>query len=175
MRNKTTIILAAALALATAANAQKDKTERREDRQERTAANQEKVDYTVFRRQILTLPEYSQQRRELAEMKKTVKGVPKVSAVVDSLAEPEDGKTLIGYIVASLGDNSVNTYEVVYDRRTKKIVQVRPTGEKLELDEDDRRPGSRQPSARKKSGDDDDEEEDEKPSKRKPKEEEEDD
>ena len=80
-------ILAVILSMCGTVAAQQDKDERREDRkeaqEEKKANNKNKVDYSVFRRQILTLPEYAEQRGKLQEIRKAGKGIPKIYAVVD--------------------------------------------------------------------------------------------
>lgn len=138
-----------------------DKEERREEQAERRAANKEKVDYNVFRRQILTLPEYSALRRKLPEYRQQGKPMPRIMAVVDSNAE-SDEKTLTGYIQLVTPDESMNMYEVTYDRVAKKIVQVKETGEKPEKDEDEAKSTTHK---KKKADEDDEDDEDEKPAK----------
>lgn len=150
--------------------AQQDRNERREElkdaQDEKKAKNNDRVDYNLLRRQILTLPEYAEQRSRLQEIRKAGKGIPKIYAVVDSLNDNNDAKKLIGHIVLTLGDNVANVYEVTYDRSAKKIVQVKPTGETLEIDKEEAsEPGNRQnvkkPTARKKKGEEEDDEEEE--------------
>ncbi len=150
--------------------AQQDRNERREElkeaQDEKKAKNNDRVDYNLLRRQILTLPEYAEQRSRLQEIRKAGKGIPKIYAVVDSLNDNNDAKKLVGYIMLTLGDNSANVYEVTYDRAAKKIVQVKPTGETLEIDKEEAtEPGSKQnvkkPTARNKKSDEDDEDEEE--------------
>ena len=169
MKNILSILLVLLSMCGTAA-AQQDRDERREDRkeaqEEKKANNKNKVDYSVFRRQILTLPEYAEQRSKLQEIRKAGKGIPKIYAVVDSLNDTEDAKLLTGYIMLTLGDNTANVYEVTYDRAVKKIVQVKPTGETLDIEKEEAtEPTSKQnvkkPAPKKKTGDDEEEEEDE--------------
>ena len=169
MKNILSILLVL-LSMCGTASAQQDRDERREDRkeaqEEKKANNKNKVDYSVFRRQILTLPEYAEQRSKLQEIRKAGKGIPKIYAVVDSLNDTEDAKLLTGYIMLTLGDNTANVYEVTYDRAVKKIVQVKPTGETLDIEKEEAiEPTSKQsvkkPAPKKKTGDDEDEEEEE--------------
>jgi hypothetical protein len=169
MKNILSILLVL-LSICGTATAQQDRDERREDRkeaqEEKKANNKNKVDYSVFRRQILTLPEYAEQRSKLQEIRKAGKGIPKIYAVVDSLNDTEDAKLLTGYIMLTLGDNTANVYEVTYDRAVKKIVQVKPTGETLDIEKEEAtEPTSKQnvkkPAPKKKTGDDEEEEEDE--------------
>jgi len=145
---------------------QKDKDDRKEATEERKAANKDRVDYTVFRRQILTLTEFSDERRKLAQLKNEGKGIGKIYAVVDSMNEQPDDKFLKGYIQLVMGDNSANVYELTFDRNLKRIILVRPTGEQLEVEKTT--PASRRPAAvkpplkakpKKKTGEEDEEEE----------------
>ncbi len=164
---------AAAVAMmlfATPAMAQTDRDERRDERKEqqgeKKAANKDRVDYTVFRRQILTLPEFADERKKLAELRKKTSSVPKIYAVVDSANENENATTLLGYITETLGDNTANIYEITFDRTAKKIVKVKPTGEKLEQEEAEEKPVRKaKPTAtpapkKKKTSEEDEEEED---------------
>jgi len=150
------------------------KEERKEAQDEKKSATRDKVDYTLFRRQILTLTEFSDQRRKLAELKKEGKGMAKIFAVVDSLNENADGKFLTGYIQLVLGDNIVNVYELTFDRSVKRIILVKSTGEQLEVEKEARsapgKPATKAKPKKKKSEDDDeeDEEEEEKEEKEKP-------
>lgn len=158
----------------------RDKDERKEEQEEKRATNRNKVDYTVFRRQILTLPEYDAEKKKLAELRKQTGGVPKIYAVVDSLNEADDSKVLTGYIVTTLGDNTANVYEISFDRVQKKIVKVKLTGEKLEVENTEiieRRDKNAKKTGKKKTGDEDeddsegDDEPEEKPERRKQKDE----
>ncbi|MES2701822.1 MAG: hypothetical protein V4649_04240 [Bacteroidota bacterium] len=141
--------------LSLSANAQMDK----EEKQDRKAASQQKVDYNLFRRQMLTLKEYSDERRKMAELQKTTKDQVKLVAYVDSTNEADDSKTLVGYIRENVGENSTDLYEVTYDRSLKKIIFVKATGETVELDEERAKgkPGTKKPAAKKSKDDEDDE------------------
>lgn len=161
--------------------AQQDRNERKEAlkeaQEEKKTKNNNRVDYNVFRRQILTLPEYAEQRNKLQDIRKAGKGIPKIYAVVDSLNENDDPKKLIGYILLTLGESSANVYEITYDRTSKKIVQVKPTGETLDVEKEEATEPNHQekgkkPATKKKKSEEDDEEEDEeeKPTKGKKKE-----
>lgn len=143
--------------------AQRDKEERREEQKEKKAATDKRVDYTVFRRQILTLPEFAEQRKKLSEIRKSTGNIPKIFAVVDSLNDTEDSKTLTGYITLILGDNTANVYEVTFDRVQRKIVKVKPTGETLEVEKPEtiERRDKNTKTAKKKKGNDEDEDQDE--------------
>jgi hypothetical protein len=152
----------------------RDKEDRKEERDERKAANSDRVDIVVFRRQILTLPEFSDQRKKLAELKKQGHGIGKIYAVVDSLTDVEDGKFLKGYIELILGDNSANVYELTFDRKLKSIILVKPTGEQLEIEKAEKpEPAARKtahakPVPKKKKSEDDEEDEDEDEDEEKP-------
>lgn len=170
---------------------QRDDEERKEAQIEKKSANKDRVDNNVFRRQILTLPEFSDQRKKIAELRNQGKGIAKIYAVVDSLNENADEKFLIGYIQLSLGDNSVNVYEITYDRKLKNIILIKPTGETLEVEKEEKdekatpkkttsKPVPKKAAPKKKKTDEEgDEEEDEeekdeeeeKPTKRKQKDE----
>jgi hypothetical protein len=163
-------ILAVILSMCGTVAAQQDRDERKEDRreaqEEKKANSKNKVDYSVFRRQILTLPEYAEQRSKLQEIRKAGKGIPKIYAVVDSLNDTEDAKLLTGYIMLTLADNTANVYEVTYDRAIKKIVQVKPTGETLDIEKEEateptRKQNVKKPASKKKTGDEEEEEEEE--------------
>jgi len=176
------LILAVIMSLCNTVTAQQDRDERLEERkeaqEEKKAKNKNKVDYNVFRRQILALPEYAEQRSKLQEIRKTSKGIPKINAVVDSMNDSDDTKLLTGYIVLSLGENTANVYEVTYDRSLKKITIVKPTGETLDIDREEateqkNNKNVKKPAPKKKKGDEDEEEseeeEEEKPAKGKKK------
>ena len=155
---------------------QRDKEDRKEAQEEKKAANKDRVDYTVFRRQILTLTEFSDQRRKLATMRNEGKGMGKIYAYVDSTNEQEDVRFLKGYIQLAMGDNSANVYEITYDRSLKRIILVKATGEQLEVEKAETaekktpaKPGTKA-KPKKKTGDEDEdeEEEEEKEEKEKP-------
>jgi len=165
MRNVflATILMLSALA---GYGQQKNKDDRKEATEERKSANKDRVDYTVFRRQILTLTEFSDERRKLAQLKSDGKGIGKIYAVVDSTNEQPDDKFLKGYIQLVMADNTANVYELTFDRNLKRIILVRPTGEQLEVEK--ATPTTRKPTAakpplkakpKKKTGDEEEEEE----------------
>ena len=163
-------------AIAFSAAAQTDKEEKKEQQQERKAANQDKVDVNVFRRMILATKEYSDERRKIPALQKANKVKVRIEAIVDSLSDNEDAKKLTGYIRRDIGDNSVNVYEVIFDRSIKKIISVKPTGEGNEDDNEEsadqkKAPPKHTAKTKKKTDDDDDEDEDPKPFKKKQKDE----
>jgi hypothetical protein len=143
--------------------------ERKEAKEEKNATNRNKVDYNVFRRQILALPEFAAQRAKLPEMRKTGTGIPKIYAVVDSSNDSEDGKFLTGFIQLSQGDNSANVYEVTFDRMKKKISMVKPTGEAIESEAQEkaeqkgRSKTTAKKSTKKKTDDDEDDDDEDEP------------
>ena len=168
--------------------AQRTKEDRKEEQDEKKAANKDRVDIAVFRRQILSIPEFSDQRRKVAEWRAQGKGIIKIFAVVDSLNDIEDGKFLKGYIQLIKGDEVANVYELTYDRGLKRITLVKPTNEKLDLGDDEEKAERKAKNAtakpaKKKKTDDEEEDEDEeagdededepeaKPARKKPKEE----
>lgn len=151
------------LACSLPASAQKDKEERKEEQTERKAANQDKVDINVFRRQILTLPQYAELRRKLPQMKKNGQPAPRILAFVDSSLDAEPNLLLTGFIQLVQPGNTINVYEVTYDRKQKKIVAVKPTGELTEEAEDNETEAAPKKTAKsaKKAAKEQDEEEDE--------------
>ena len=153
-----------------------DKEDRKEDRKEaideRKAKNKEKVDYNLFRRQMLSLKEFAEERKKIPELQKQSKGVVKIVAYVDSL-DADDGKnrSLVGYICEVVGDNATNVYEATYDRTTKKIINVKQTQEGAELEKEAAATKSVKGGSRKtavKKTDDEDADVDEKKAEKKP-------
>ncbi len=166
------------LTLTITSHAQDDKAdhkqELRDNAAEKKIASKQKVDYNLFRRQILTLPEYADERKKVPALQKASKMTVKIVAYVDSLNDAgDDAKTLIGYISENIGDNTTNIYELTYDRSLKKIITVKPTGETPDIEQDDsdvKKPTPKKTTAKKTKGDDDDEDTDEdKPTKKKAK------
>jgi hypothetical protein len=152
-------MLAICCLISVMAAAQGNKDDRREEQTEKKEANKAKIDYSVFRRQILTLPEFAEQRRKMAELRAQSGGVPKIYAVVDTLRDNSEGNLLLGYIVTALGDNTANVFEVTFDRSLRKIILVTPTGETLEVEKE---ATAKNQKKKKKSEDEDgDEQEDE--------------
>lgn len=161
-------LLALLLLLSTASFAQVTKEERKEERDEKKAKAQTKVDYTVFRRQMLTLKEFSDERRHAAELQRSTKGLVRAIVYVDSTNDADENKILIGYITVLVADNATNLYEVSFDRALKRIVYVKPTGETIEVDED-KKPAKKSSAKTTKDSDDDDEEKPEKPTRKRTK------
>jgi hypothetical protein len=153
------------------ARAQDDKTERkqelRENAAEKKVASKQKVDYNLFRRQMLALKEYADERKKIPALQKASKMTVKIVAYVDSLDDAgDDAKTLMGYISENIGDNTTNIYEITYDRALKKITTIKPTGETPDIEQDDadaKKPATKKTTAKKAKGDDDDDDDAEEP------------
>ena len=147
-----------------------DKVERkqeiRENAAEKKIVSKLKVDNNLFRRQMLALPEYADERKKIPALQKASKMPVKIAVYVDSLGDAGDeAKTLTGYICEIVGDNSTNIFEVTYDRALKKITTVKPTGETSDIEQDNdtevKKAGAKKPAAKKAKGDDDDDDADE--------------
>ena len=182
MKNIVTILFLLALNITTHAQADKQevkeqkadrKQEIRENAAEHKAISKQKVDYNLFRRQMLQLKEYADERKKIPDLQKASKMTVKIVAYIDSLDGADDSsKTLIGFIAENVGDNSTNIYEITYDRAQKKITTVKPTGETSDIEQDEngdtKKPGVKKTVKKKtKTDDDDDEEEDPNPKKKK--------
>lgn len=151
---------------------QERKADNRQRYEERTSKAKEKVEYNLFRRQMLVLPEYVEERKKIPALQKATKTPVRVVVYIDSLNDAEDNKTLTGYIREDAGDNTANVYEVTYDRAQKKITAVKPTGESIDIEKDDAtdKPVKEKTIRKKSKDDDDDDDADEKPAKTKHKE-----
>ena len=151
------------------------KADRDEKNAEKKAAVKDKTDYTIFHRQMLALKEFSEERRKIPALQKANKSVVKVTTAIDS-ADDEARKSITGYIVQTIGDNTVNLYEVTFDRGQKKIISVKRTqeaadaekSEKAEKDEkaEDKKTEVKKTTRKKTKDEDEDEDEDDKPSKK---------
>lgn len=144
---------------------QAGKDDKKEEKAERQAVAKEKVDYNLFHRQMLSLKEYSDERRRLSALK-TSKDHSKIVAYVDSTGDAENNKYITGFIAQSSGEDITNLYEISFDRHIKKIVSVKPTQEAADMGRDldavqSRLAPKKAAAAKKKTADDDDEEEDE--------------
>jgi len=156
--------------------AQTDKEERKQDirdnADERKRITKEKVDYNLFHRQLIALKEYADEREKIPALQKASKMPVKIVTSIDSLDEQADDskiKTITGYITENVGDNSVNVYEVTYDRTLKKIVSVKATGETSDIEQEDatdNKTGAKKAGAKKNGDDDDDPDEDAAPKKK---------
>lgn len=160
MRLKHFVAFFFMLAAPAMAHGQADKEEKQELQQERKAANQDKVDVNIFRRQILSSQEYSAERRKIPALQKASKGTVKIVAYVDS-TDTDDPAKLTGYIQRVAGDNTINVYELTFSRISKKITLVKLTGEADDNDNDEtadaKKPASKQTAKTKKKKDEDDE------------------
>lgn len=152
-----------------------DEDEKAEKRDARTNRINDKNDYAIFRRQMLSLKEYTAERNKIPNLQKANKMPVKVSVVVDTTIDIDDEagkKSLVGYIKQDIGDNSSNVYEVTFDRAQKKIVNVKFTGEASDVEKEEKTTAPKKAAPGKtvhkknKDDDDDDEPEDEKPSKK---------
>ena len=181
---KKNILLLFLLALGITSYAQdtkSDKDERqqeiRDNEQERKTVAKQRVDYNLFRRQILALKEYSDERKKIPALQKASKLPVKIVAYIDSVDDAGDeakNKTLTGYISENIGDNSTNIYEITYDRTLKKITTVKATGETSDVEQDEttgKKATDKKASSKKTKDEDDDDADEEKPTKKKDKDE----
>ncbi len=143
MKHRITILFLIALAFCISSFAQNQKEKMtREEKNEKNQARLDRIntrnDIAVFRKQMLGLKEYANEKKKLASAQKAAKMPVKLSAVVDSDAveNASESKTLIGYIKQDAGDNSINLYEITYDRQEKKIISVKRTPEAAEADKE---------------------------------------
>jgi hypothetical protein len=141
MKQKIAFIIVCCLLCVASSFGQKEKMtreEKDEKNQARTARINSKNDYAIFHRQMLGLKEYLDERKKIPALQKASKGPVKVVAAVDSLDEEDDAKNkvLTGYIRQDVGDNSINIYEVIFDRSQKKIVDVKRTQEGMDADKE---------------------------------------
>lgn len=146
------VIALSFLVSAHAAQAQVDKEERKELSTERRSRAKDRVDWNLFRRQMLTLKEYSDERRKN-------KPPAKIVTIVDTNDDGGDTKPRIlnGYITLLSGDNTVNLYEVTYDRVQKAITSVKRTQEAAEMEKEEpttrtTKPTKEKPEAKEKPG-----------------------
>lgn len=180
MKLKIAILLALCMVSFTALYAQSGKEEQAEKREENKAKAKDRSDYNLFHRQMLALKEFSEERRKIPALQKANKGIIiKIAAVVDTSDDEARSKTLTGFIVQHIGDNSVNVYEVTYDRAVKKIITVKHTLESSEADKADKEdkaietkhPAKKTIHKKNKDDDEDADDEDDKPAKGKDKDE----
>lgn len=157
-RHLNAALLVLALFTSATTHAQNDHGE---EQTPRHATDNLRLDYSIFHRQIIATLEFAEQRRKVASLRKEGKGICKIYAIVDSNAENDDDNLLTGYIQLVNKASEANVYEFTYDRKQKKIVYVKSTGEKLEFDEDEA-PAEKaaKPKHAKKKGDDDESEDD---------------
>ena len=135
----------------------------------------DKSDIILFHRQILTLKEYNDERAKIPSLQKANKVTVRVRGIVDTTEMDNEGeddakpsKKLTGYIRQEMGDNSVDLYQLTFDRVKKKITAVIPTGESLgsaKVTPKATKASSKTPNKKKDEEDDDDD--DDKPGKKK--------
>jgi hypothetical protein len=172
MYKKLALLLVITFGFIATSFAQTDKEDRQEKREETKAKIKDRTDYNLFHRQMLSLKEFGDERRKIPALQKSNKAVIKVKAVVDSSDDDSQSKILTGNIVQIIGDNSINVYDVTFDRATKKIVSVKHTPEAIEADKEDKADAAEKTTdpkkaIHKKAKTDDDEDDDEKPVKEK--------
>src|SRR5580693_5010615 len=100
MKHKCTLFFLFCLTLGLTSYAQKEKMDQEEKddkREARSTRIKDKTDYALFHRQMLSLKEYSDERRKIPNLQKANKMTVKVSAIVDTTVDAGD-KILIGYI-----------------------------------------------------------------------------
>ena len=146
----------------------------RENAAEHKALSKLKVDYNLFRRQMIALKEYGDERKKIPAIQKASKMTVKIVAYIDSVEADDSSKTLTGFIVENVGDNSTNIFEITYDRAQKKITAVKPTGETSDIEQDEtgdtKKPGPKKATTKKPKGDDDDDDDTDEPASKKKKE-----
>ncbi len=184
MKNIITILFLLASGIITSyaqvdkTDAKEQKTDRKQEIKENAAEHKSlsklKVDYNLFRRQMIATKEYADERKKIPAIQKASKMIVKIVAYVDSVDADDSTKSLTGFIAENVGDNSTNIFELTYDRGTKKIVTIKPTGETsdIEQDEDVKKPAAKKTTVKKsKDDEDEDDPEEEKTNKKKAKDE----
>ncbi len=133
----------------------------------------DRADYNTFKRKIVETKEFGEEKKKIPLIKKGGKDIVKVYATVDSVETSEDttqNKFITGYITQAVGDNVANIYELKFDRTSKKIVNIKKTGEGIEPESDEpkAKPAAKKPAGtpqtaapKKKKSEDDEEEGDE--------------
>jgi hypothetical protein len=135
----------------------------------------DKSDIISFHRQILSLKEYNDERAKIPALQKANKVTVKVKAIVDTADLSQDGDDegkpntrLTGYIRQEIGSESVDLYQLTFDRVKKKITAVVPVADSSEMHHSAapaKKAGTKK--AAKKGDEDDDDDEDEKPASKK--------
>jgi len=90
--------------------------------------SKDRAEYSAFRHQASALKEFADEKRKIPKLQKDNKAIVKVVITIDSV-DNDEVKTLTGYITQQIGDNSVNAYELTFDRVAKKITAVKKTGD----------------------------------------------
>ena len=135
--------------------------------------SKDRSDYSLFRRQIIALKEYGEERKKIPALQKENKELVKVFVTMDSTETDDTAKNkfLQGFITQQIGDNTANAYEITFDRTSRKITTVKRTGESTDPEptEVKAKPAPKKDGEikkatpkKKKDGDEDDEEEEEK-------------
>lgn len=134
----------------------------------------DKSDIINFHRQILSLKEYNEERAKIPALQKANKVTVKVKAIVDTsdMASDtdDDGKPntkLTGYIRREIGQESIDVYQLSFDRIKKKITAVVPVTDSTDAAlKSVIAPGTKKTAikktAKKSDDDEDDDDEDEK-------------
>ena len=175
MKNKIAILSILCLLISANLFAQRPPMKQSEESKQRS---KDRAEYGAFRHQASTLKEFADEKRKIPKLQKDNKAIVKVVITIDSV-DNDEVKALTGYITQQIGDNSVNVYELTFDRAAKKITAVKKTGDgedpeaKEPQEKTTVKKGTAAPEAKKavkkKKDDDDDDDEDEKtpPSKEK--------
>jgi len=112
----------------------------REEKDDKNQARLDKInnknDVALFRKQIIGLKEYAAERKKIQDVQKSDKMAVKLSAVVDTDDIAADSKTLMGYIRQDAGDNTMNMYELTFDRKQRKISSIKRTPEAMDADKE---------------------------------------
>jgi hypothetical protein len=182
--NKLLVFILLFSTLGLSAVAQQPEKKSREEKDEQSQARLSRIrnknDITLFRKQLLALKEYADERKKIPDLQKSSKSMVKVSIAIDTadLGDDTTAKTLTGYIKQDIGDASNNVYEIIFDRTQKKIVSIKRTGEGEEAEKEPNDDGEKatpkktdKKTVHKKNKDDDDDDDpdDDAPSKKKDK------
>lgn len=152
----------------------------REDKDEKNQAREARVntknDYALFRKQVAASKEYNDEKRKMPKLQADNKMPVKVMITVDSLDEGDTSKILTGYIVQTIGDNTITMYDITFDRKLKKLMAMKRTQEAIDADKEaaeekadraaDKKENTKPVVHKKNKDDDDDDEPEEKPTKK---------
>ena len=142
MKHKIAFILFfLTLAISSFAQTEKEKLtpeDKQEKNQARTIRINEKNDYALFRKQLLALKEYADEKKKAPKLQAENKVPVKVVVAIDSIDEGDTvTKVLTGYIVQNIGDNATLMYDITFDRTQKKIVSIKRTAEAADADKEE--------------------------------------
>ncbi|MCW3123904.1 MAG: hypothetical protein JWQ38_3396 [Flavipsychrobacter sp.] len=141
MKLKSTLIIVICLLCGISSFAQQKEKMTREEKDEKNAARMTRInnknDYALFHKQILGLKEYLDERKKIPALQKANKAPVKVVGIVDSLEDDDTRSVLTGLIRQDIGDNTVNIYELTFDRKVKKITGIKRTPEAIEADKEE--------------------------------------